>query len=72
MTIYILFAYGRMAVNGVQRTIADKTAYRNEKAALEHREEFIEKLTKPKDDRDLGYLDKKNLRVHVAYIELVD
>jgi len=72
MTIYILFAYGRMAVNGVQRTIADKTAYRNEKAALEHREEFIEKLTKPKDERDLNYLKEDSLNVYVEHITLVD
>jgi len=72
MTIYQLVANGQSAVTGQLRTVASKKAHRTEEKALAEKKEFIKRLTTPTDDRDMGYLDKKNLRVHVAYIELVD
>ena len=72
MTIYQLMAHGHSAVTGQVRTVASKKAHRTEKKALEEKKEFIKRLTTPEDDRDMGYLDEKNLRVHVGYIELVD
>ena len=72
MTIYQLVANGHSAVTGQLRTVASKKAHRMEEKALEEKKEFIKRLTTPEDERDLGYLDKKNLRIYVEYIELVD
>jgi len=72
MIIYQLMAHGHSAVTGQVRTVASKKAHKTEKKALEEKKEFTKSLTTPEDDRDLGYLDKKNLRIHVAYIELID
>ena len=72
MTIYQLVANGHSAVTGQLRTVASKKAHRMEGKALEEKKEFIKRLTTPEDEHDMGYLDKKNLRIHVAYIELVD
>lgn len=72
MIIYQLVANGHSGVTGQLRTVASKTAYRTEKKALSHKNEFIKRLTTPNDKYDLGYLDKRNLRVYVAYIELAD
>jgi len=72
MTIYQLVAHGHSAVTGQLRTVASKKAHRTEKKAIEEKKDFIKRLTTPEDNRDMGYLDKKNLRIHVAYIELVD
>ena len=72
MIIYQLMAHGHSAVTGQVRTVASKKAHKTEEKALEEKKEFIKRLTTPEDDHDLGYLDKKNLRIHVAYIELID
>jgi len=72
MTIYQLVANGHSAVTGQLRNVTDKIAYRTEEQALANKDKFIKRLTTPKDERDLGYLDKKNLRVHVQYITLAD
>jgi len=72
MTIYQLVAHGHSAVTGQLRTVASKKAHRKEKKAIEEKKEFIKRLTTPVDKYDMGYLDKKNLRVYVEYIELVD
>ena len=72
MTIYLLIAHGHSAVTGQKMMIASKKAHREEAKAFEEKKGFIKRLTTPEDDRDMGYLDKKNLRIHVAYIELVD
>lgn len=70
MKVYQLVAYGYIAFNGMQYSKFSKTVYRNRNAAQAAMPEFVESVTTPKNDRDLNYMNRENLKPYIEQLDL--
>lgn len=73
MLLYQQVAVGGLKAFDSSHKIHSRKLYRSMKDAEAEMNMFLEKVTTPKDDMDMFYLDKEQpIRTHVVELELED